>query len=214
MMERRPIKTRSLDVVKNIASFLARIGVSPNHISLLSIIFSVIALGCYGMVNNSSIYLIFAIIAIQLRLLCNLFDGMVAVEHNQKTITGELYNDVPDRFADFFIILGAGLASSGLPYSVLISLVAASVAITTAYVRVLGAAMNCRHYFNGPMAKQHRMAVLSIAALVDFILIQTSVVLLAYTTYFALFVIVLGGLLTIGNRLSKISKELHQRVST
>lgn len=46
----------------------------------------------------------------------NLLDGMVAVEHNQSSPNGELFNDVADRFADVFIIIGGSLAIiSGLP---------------------------------------------------------------------------------------------------
>ena len=47
---------------------------------------------------------------IQLRLLCNLFDGMVAVEGGFKTKSGEIYNELPDRVADVLILAGAGYA--------------------------------------------------------------------------------------------------------
>jgi phosphatidylglycerophosphate synthase len=36
-----------------------------------------------------------AMAGIQLRLLCNMLDGMVAVEHKMHSKTGELYNEVP-----------------------------------------------------------------------------------------------------------------------
>ncbi len=32
---------------------------------------------------------------IQLRLLCNMLDGMIAVDTNHRTKTGELYNEIP-----------------------------------------------------------------------------------------------------------------------
>lgn len=43
---------------------------------------------------------ILAAVFIQCRLLCNLFDGMVAVEGGKSTPSGELFNDIPDRVAD------------------------------------------------------------------------------------------------------------------
>ena len=42
-------------------------------------------------------WLVLAALGIQLRLLCNMLDGMVAVEHGRATPVGALYNDVPDR---------------------------------------------------------------------------------------------------------------------
>jgi phosphatidylglycerophosphate synthase len=37
---------------------------------------------------------------IQLRLLCNLLDCMVAIEGGKSAPTGALFNEMPDRFAD------------------------------------------------------------------------------------------------------------------
>jgi len=39
---------------------------------------------------------------------CNLLDGMVAIEGGLKTPAGELFNDVPDRISDPLILVGAG----------------------------------------------------------------------------------------------------------
>lgn len=213
-LERRPLKSRSLGAAKSLAATLAKLKVSPNHISLLSVLFSIIAMALYYLAFRVHFfYFAFVILAIQLRLLCNLFDGMVAIEHGQKTITGELYNDVPDRFSDFFIIFGAGLASASMPYSIMLALIAASAAITTAYVRVLGAALGCKQHFSGPMAKPHRMALLSASALTDLIFLSSGTFLEAYATYFALILIIVGSLITIINRLSKITAELKQSVA-
>src|SRR3546814_3580049 len=54
-------------------------------------------------------------IAIVLRLLCNLFDGLVAVAHARKTPTGVLYNEVPDRVADSLFLVALGYAA-GMPW--------------------------------------------------------------------------------------------------
>ena len=51
--------------------------------------------------------MILAVCGMQLRLLCNLFDGMVAIEGGFKTKAGEIFNELPDRFSDAFIFIGA-----------------------------------------------------------------------------------------------------------
>lgn len=50
---------------------------------------------------------------IQGRLLCNLMDGLMAIEGNLKSASGEIYNDAPDRVSDALILVGAGYACNG-----------------------------------------------------------------------------------------------------
>ncbi len=168
---RRPIKARGTRWAGGIARFLTRIGLKPNHISLLSIAFSLLASICLGYtyINTSANVIIgyaLAAVFIQGRLLCNLFDGMVAVEGGLKTKSGEVYNDLPDRIADPLILIGTGYAAGSIAFGVELGYVAAMLAILTAYIRVLGGSAGLPQVFLGPMAKQHRMAVITCALIV------------------------------------------------
>ncbi len=58
-----------------------------------------------------------AAVGIQLRLVCNLMDGMLAVEGGLKTANGDLFNEFPDRIADVAILAALGQAG-GTPLSV------------------------------------------------------------------------------------------------
>ena len=91
----------------------------------------------------------------------NLLDGMVAIEHDKKSLVGGLFNEVPDRVSDTLTLLGVGFLVKDMPYGMDLTYIAIFLAITTAYIRTLGASLNCGHHFLGPMAKQHRMALLS-----------------------------------------------------
>jgi len=108
------------------------------------------------------IALVLAAVFVQGRLLCNLFDGMVAMEAGKKEPDGVAWNEFPDRFADVMIMVGLGY-SVNLPA---LGWAAATFSVLTAYVRELSAASGQGHDFCGPMAKQHRMAVVTIAAVV------------------------------------------------
>ena len=55
---------------------------------------------------------------IQLRLVCNLIDGMVAVEGGLGTKTGDVFNDLPDRLADVLLLAGAGYAAREVPHAI------------------------------------------------------------------------------------------------
>jgi phosphatidylglycerophosphate synthase len=156
--DRRPINVRGAGWAQGLARSLAGMGITPNQISVLSIGFS--ALGSF-MLYLGHWYLIGAALCIQGRLLCNLFDGMVAVEHNKATALGPVYNEFPDRIADSLLLVAAGYAAA-LPE---LGWLAALAAALTAYVRVYGASCGLGHDFRGPMAKQHRMAVLTVACI-------------------------------------------------
>ena len=78
---------------------------------------------------------------IQLRLLCNLFDGMVAVEGGKSTPSGELFNDIPDRVADSTIIVATGYAVIAVDWAVEAAWLAGLLAVMTAYVRTLAASI-------------------------------------------------------------------------
>jgi phosphatidylglycerophosphate synthase len=108
-----------------------------------------------------SLCLIVAAVGIQLRLLCNLFDGMVAIEGGAQTPTGAFWNEAPDRVSDILILVGMGLGA-GAPA---LGWAAAALAVLTAYVRELGATAGQDPDFCGPMAKPHRMAAATLAAL-------------------------------------------------
>jgi phosphatidylglycerophosphate synthase len=99
----------------------------------------------------------------QLRLLCNLFDGMVAVEGGKAQADGPFWNEFPDRVADIAIMacIGYGIAMPGLGWA------AACLSVLTAYVRELGRANGAPSDFCGPMAKQHRMALVTGAAVIS-----------------------------------------------
>lgn len=212
---RRPLKTRSRGWAIHLAASLARAGASPNAISLTSVVFAAIAaaaLVASGTVSDGlRIALLLAAAAgIQLRLLCNLLDGMVAVEGGRRTKSGELFNDVPDRIADALIFVGAGY---GLPWPAwggALGWAAALLAVATAYVRMLGGALGLAQDFCGPMAKQHRMAVMTLACL----LAIGEGALFGYgglAIGLALGVVALGSLVTVARRLLRIRRHLEAR---
>ncbi len=166
MSERRPIASRNSKLAARVAKTLAERGVSPNHISQASMVFAALAglAFWYSGVTDGVTYvlcLVCAALGCQLRLLCNLFDGMVAVEGGRGAPDGPFWNEAPDRVADAFILVGLGLGT-GQPA---LGWAAAALAIGTAYVRELGSAQGLGADFRGPMAKPQRMAVATFAAI-------------------------------------------------
>ena len=167
---RRVLATRSAGWARALARRLAETGVQPNTVSVAGVGFA-LASGTVFYLSSTvdrdgrAALLLGAAACIQLRLLCNLLDGMLAVEEGLKTRTGEIFNDLPDRIADVLILVGAGYAGPQLPGAAALGWTAAIAAVFTAYVRVLGGSLGFTQYFIGPMAKQHRMFTLTVVTL-------------------------------------------------
>jgi phosphatidylglycerophosphate synthase len=103
-----------------------------------------------------------AAVFVQLRLLANLLDGMVAIGSGKASRLGELFNEVPDRVSDAATLIGLGYAAGSMPW---LGFVAAILAIFVAYVRAMVRVAGGPQDFSGPMAKQHRMFVVTVTAL-------------------------------------------------
>lgn len=165
---RRPLASRQTSWAAAVTSRLAATSITPNQISQIGMLAALLAGGALWWSGNGGgigrgLLLILAALFIQLRLMCNLFDGMVAVEAGRGAPDGSFWNEFPDRVSDLLILLGAGLAVADPA----LGWAAAAMAFLTAYVRELGANCGMGADFSGPMAKQHRMAVITAACLLS-----------------------------------------------
>lgn len=176
---RRPLKVRGSRAAQSFARWLSQRRVTPNQISIMSVGFALLAAACLGALPHfdqvfaggnvpiaQCILSLMAAALIQGRLLCNLFDGMVAVEGGKGTPAGELYNDIPDRLSDPIILIAAGYSTEVVSWAPILGWAAALAAVGTAYVRTLAASLGAPVDFGGPMAKQHRMACMTLACVV------------------------------------------------
>jgi phosphatidylglycerophosphate synthase len=211
---RRRLATRNAAWPRLLARALARAGVRPNAVSIAGVAFAVAGYAAFALAPGlppprRAALLIAAAAAIQLRLLCNLLDGMLAVEERLQARTGAIYNDLPDRVADVLLLAGAGYASGDHAYGPPLGWAAALLAVLTAYVRVLGGSLGLTQHFNGPMAKQHRMFTLTVATLVaagEAFLVQPPRAMTA-----GLLVIVAGSLVTVARRTRLLLAEAGAR---
>jgi CDP-diglyceride synthetase len=117
----------------------AQVGLRPNAISLIGIVFAgaacgLILLGAAQDVVARAGCWVSAAVLVQLRLLCNMLDGLVAVEENMGSQLGILYNELPDRFEDCLILVCTGFACSVQPLGVHLGWLAAVLAVLTAYI--------------------------------------------------------------------------------
>jgi phosphatidylglycerophosphate synthase len=205
---RRPLTTRSAGWAKWLASLLVKYDVSPNFISVLSILPALIGawlLACPNSPPHAWNTLITVALCVQLRLLCNMLDGMVAIEGGKQSKVGALYNEVPDRIADSLFIVALGYAVF-LPW---LGWLGALLAAKTAYIRVLGGAVGLAQDFRGPMAKPHRMFIMTLACLIGAAELQFNNS--NHALMIAAYVIAIGSGITCITRTLAIAKQLKAR---
>jgi len=208
-LDRRPIKARSTNWAAKVTTWLVQRNITPNTISVAGMVFALIAgfallaTSTAGTAGAQRLLWLVAALGIQLRLLCNLLDGMVAVEANIASPLGELFNEIPDRISDAAVLIGLGYAVGGEP---VLGWFAACLALLTAYIRSMAVVAGAPNDFRGPMAKPHRMFVATVAAVLMLLFASPSIVSIA------LWIIVVGSVITCVRRTLAAAKALNKDV--
>ena len=201
-MDRRAVNARSNPLIRSLAGALARGAVTPDQISGFSIVAAAaVPAGLFGLGGAPGALV--AIAGIQLRLLANVVDGLVAIEGGKASALGAVWNELPDRITDSIILASLGYAFG----PAWLGWACALLALATAYVRLLGGALGLVQRFSGPMAKQHRMFVAT-AALVP-AAIPAFAAQAPLVVRLALAVIAVGSVLTCASRTRAIARELR-----
>lgn len=214
--DRRPLASRDTSWAGSIAAWLAGKNISPNTISTFSMVFAALAFfAMWGTLHASGIGLrllwLLALLGIQLRLLANLFDGMVAVNTQQASPLGELFNEIPDRVSDTFILMALGFTVGG---SMAWAITATLLALFVSYIRAVGAAAGAGQVFAGVMAKPKRMFVVSVLCVLH-ILLPTSwtheeLLWGLGIDGLGVMIISLGCVITAFTRLTTMTQQLHK----
>ncbi|MEM6822549.1 MAG: CDP-alcohol phosphatidyltransferase family protein [Verrucomicrobiota bacterium] len=210
---RRPIKTRATWWAKSLANQLIHLGLTPNTVSVMSIFAALFGALCFLSMNLSStstfvLLCIAAAICIQLRLLLNMLDGLMAVEGDQKSPTGILFNEIPDRIADILLLIAAGYACGSGILGITLGWAAAIASVSTAYIRCLGGSLGQEQDFSGPIAKPQRMFLLTLACfgmIFEFFYESQP----KFSLISILIVITLGSFITCWKRTQTIARKLQ-----
>lgn len=224
--DRRPMPPREWEVMRCLTGVLIKLGLTANAISALSVVFACLG-GAATMatvsitgVSQRLLWLVGAL-GIELRALCNLLDGMVAVQTKTASPVGELYNEVPDRFSDIAMLAGLGYAVGSSPT---LGWAAAAVAVLVAYVRAQAAASGAGQDYCGPMAKPVRMQLVALTCLFyatlpnlasgpwdnTLIYVLTGGSKDFELSRMVLWIVILGGVLTVVRRLWRASFRLRK----
>lgn len=166
---RRPLKSRGLRVFQALSKRLADSGVAPNAISVASVGCAVLGgIALFGTLQTEGLterLLWFAAaVCVQLRLLANMLDGMVAQDAQRSSPLGELYNEAPDRVSDAIFLIATGFVAGSSTH---LGYLAAVLAMLVAYLRAIGSSAGAGQVFVGWMSKPQRMFALTVLCMFE-----------------------------------------------
>jgi phosphatidylglycerophosphate synthase len=201
---RRPLKSRGIPIFQHLAAALSRAGVQADAVSAAGLGFGLISgvvLIATSHVTGVAQMVLWLVAAafVQLRLLANMLDGMVAVEGGRKSKFGPLWNEIPDRVSDSATLIGLGYAAGGVPE---LGWAAALLAMLTAYIRAIGALNGAGEAFLGWFSKPRRMFFVTLACL------ASAAGFAVWAAPAVLWLVVLGSALTCVQRLGWIGARL------
>lgn len=156
------LKPRFQQLLRPLLSSLARIGVTPNQVTLVAMFLSC-AYGAALAAAPDSAALWYGLPAFLLfRMALNAIDGMLATATGNKTSLGAVLNEMGDQVSDAALYLPFALAA-GISAPLVVGVVVA--ALLAEFAGVLAQGIGVARRFDGPMGKSDRAFALGVIAL-------------------------------------------------
>jgi CDP-diacylglycerol---glycerol-3-phosphate 3-phosphatidyltransferase len=153
-------------VIEPLADFFVRYEVSPDTISIASLICAFFAGLCFYYSPTSRELVLLAGILVILNSIFDALDGVIARKLNRATPRGDFLDHVIDRYSDVFIICSiffAGYVAWQVGVAAIVGV------LLTSYLGTQAQALNLGRYYGGIMGRADRLVVVILAALGNFI---------------------------------------------
>jgi CDP-diacylglycerol--glycerol-3-phosphate 3-phosphatidyltransferase len=152
-------------VIEPLAEFFVRYEVSPNTVSIASLICAFFAGLSFYYSPGSREFVLLAGFLVIFNSIFDALDGVIARKANRATPRGDFLDHVIDRYSDVFIICSIFFAVY-VPWQVG---VAAIVGVQlTSYLGTQAQALNLGRYYGGIMGRADRLVVVILAAFGNF----------------------------------------------
>lgn len=180
---------------------IAALGVTPNAVTLVAIIGSIVVGVAVSFAKSRPGLLLLLPAWLFIRMALNAIDGMMARELGMSTHLGAVLNELGDAVSDLGLYLPLALVSEPAQWPIIAFSIGA---ILTEFSGVLGRALGASRHYEGPMGKSDRAFVVGALGLVTFLF---PVVINAWPWVFAIAALLTA--VTCLNRASQALKELR-----
>ncbi len=151
------LRSRSHALTEPLAALATAAGASPNQISILSMIFALVAGGFYYVSFSRTAYLYPAALFLLLNAVFDAVDGAVARKEGRAEARGDFLDHVIDRYADMAILSGivfAGYVSEG------VGILAVMGVLLTSYLGTQAQALSLGRLYGGVMGRADRLVII------------------------------------------------------
>jgi len=182
------LKPKFQKLLQPLLLLLKKIGVSPNHITVFTIFFSlligyILFLGIYN-----SFWFIVVALGLLIRMMLNALDGMMANQFNLQSKLGEILNEIGDVISDIAIYFPF-LYFEAIKSEYVILFIFLS--IINEFCGVLAKLISGSRRYDGPMGKSDRAFLVGIICIVLFFT-DSILIYLDYVFIIAIFLILIS----------------------
>ncbi|MCW3977436.1 MAG: archaetidylinositol phosphate synthase [Candidatus Bathyarchaeota archaeon] len=151
------------------AKSIHNLGLTPNHVSLLGIIFAVLSAITYWQWKLNSLLIILAPLLMLASGLLDALDGALARLYGEATNFGEFFDSLLDRYADAIII--CGIILGGLT-DITWGLAALMGSLLVSYARARAEAAGVKMESVGLAERAERLVLLALASFLSFVWLE------------------------------------------
>ena len=189
------IKPKFQKLLLPILAVLRKFGITPNHITIFSIVFSFFIGYIFYHAQNNKIFYLLVAIGLIVRMGLNALDGMMANKYNLKSKKGEILNEIGDIISDIAIYFPL-LYFDNLIIEYTIFFIALSV--INEFCGVLAKTISGERRYDGPMGKSDRALFIGLLCIYMFFSSQATV-FLNYILILVIFLMIISSYLRLIN---------------
>ncbi len=147
------------------AKIAHRLGLTPNIISIIGFIISILAAIAYAFAINQTVLLLVAVLLLLASGFCDTLDGIVARIYQQTTLFGGCFDSLLDRYADAVVFSGIIVGNLCNPA---LGLAALTGSLLVSYSRARAEAAGIKMESIGLAERAERMLILAIVTIIAF----------------------------------------------
>ena len=159
------LKPKFQQLLNPILMLFRRIGISPNHITVFSVLFSVLIGYILLLAQENSLFYLFVALGLLFRMMLNALDGMMAKKYNLQSKTGEILNEVGDILSDIAIYFPF-IYFEGITLEYVIGFLLLSV--INEFCGLLAKIISGERRYDGPMGKSDRALLVGLICIALF----------------------------------------------
>jgi len=192
------IKPQFQKCLEPIANICVKHHISADALNIAGVLFAILSgVSLFGAKCNNLFYLAIPLFLFA-RIASNALDGMVARKSGISSRRGSYFNELFDRISDVVLFTLIILSGHG---SVIVGTLALAVTVLVSFSGTLTLAAGGRRIYSGIMGKPDRMFVIGTVSVLAFFAVPL-------IWEIGLWIVVLGGIVTIALRISQSIKEL------